>query len=123
MGFLESTKKFLGSAADAMLDQTLNTVAKPFLNKAVAGYGEIRKLSIENRKLMAKGVLCGLEDKEIEVSCSDVRISEDGSKISLHDFRSNMPFAEKLLNNFATREYIIESDKIRTALVLIRKAF
>lgn len=101
----------------------LNTVARPFLNKAITGYGEILTMKIENKTLKATLVLAGLEDKEIEVECSDVRIAQDGSSISLHDYRSNMPFAEKALNRFATDEYKVETPAVRTALVLIRKAF
>ena len=123
MSIFDSAKNILSSAKTAAIESTLNTALKPFLNKAISGYGEIHELNIDNKKLRARGVLCGLEDKEIEVTCADVRISEDGSRIGLHVFSSNMPFAEKALNNFAARDYEIESEVLRRGLAMIRSAF
>jgi len=113
-------------AADLLnkpIDVALNTVAKPMINKAVAGYGEVRTLKVEDKKLKATLVLAGLEDREIEVTCSDVYIAEDGSAIRLRNYSSNMPFAEKALNDFATDEYEVDNQPARAALMLLRKAF
>ncbi|MBQ3060566.1 MAG: hypothetical protein IJD16_09710 [Desulfovibrio sp.] len=123
MRLLDSAKNIFNSAKDSVLDVSLNTAVKPFLNKAISGYGEIYELKIENKNIKAKGILCGLEDKEIEVVCEHVHISEDGLKLSLYGFKSNMPFAEKALNNFAARDYKITSEVLQKALVLLRKSF
>ncbi len=108
---------------DKAATAALDAVGKEFFNRVIADYGRLKSLRIEERTLKATLVLHGLEDKDIELACASVVISEDGSAVTLKGFTSNMPFAEKALNAFAARTYSVESAATRAALLMVRKAF
>ena len=50
-------------------------------------------------------MLEGLEDRPINIECQNVKISQDGSQITVSDFVSDMPFIENALNSFASGTY------------------
>ncbi len=108
---------------DKAATTALDAVGKEFFNKVIADYGRLKSLRFEERTLKATLVLHGLEDRDIELACTSVEISDDGSSVSLRGFTSNMPFAEKALNAFAARTYPVESAAVRAALLMLRKTF
>jgi hypothetical protein len=112
----------LGALATMATQKALSELKDRLLNPAVSEIGTITAISYRDKKLFLNVVLNGLEDREIEVSCGRLRIADDGSRISLGAFQSNMPFAQNALNMFAARDYKIpDSTMVRAALVTTKK--
>lgn len=111
---------FLGSVKDKALNAALDSLVRDAANKAIADYGTLRRLQFEGGVLKGKVVLHGLEEREIDISCATVEISPNGTSIRLANFRSNLAFAEKALNNFAARSYTVTSPPLQKALQAIR---
>lgn len=108
---------FFNGLANLMAD----SAAKNLINRHIARYGKITSLVFKNGEIQAALVLNGLDDREITISCASVDIAEDGSQVSLGDFRANVPCVEQALNDFCTRTFKVDSERAQLALVAARK--
>lgn len=84
------------------------------------GLGIIKSIVWKDGKAQLRFALAGLEDREIDIICGKINISEDGSQVTAGDFSSNMPFMENILNRFASGSFTIK-DKNTQAAILAAK--
>lgn len=62
-----------------------------------------------------------MPDWDITINVGILSINEDGTKIMLGDYSSDMAFIQNALNKYAVRTIDIDDPKIVTALKAIRK--
>lgn len=115
MSFFTKMKQMaVGTALEKLMDNVLNP--------RLAGIAKIKKIAWEDKKIHLLLVLNGLDDVDIDVVCNDVKIAEDGSRVSVGGFTSNMPFAENALNQIAARDYPVpERGVARSILKIVKK--
>lgn len=99
---------------------TVQTLLQAPVENALARYGKVRGIALENGELRLSLALNGLE-REVEIRCADIDIAEDGSTVRIGTFHSDLTCAEQALNDFATSPFPISSSTARAALVLLRK--
>lgn len=99
---------------------TVETLLQAPVENALARYGKVRGIALENGELRLSLALNGLE-REVEIRCSDIDIAEDGSTVRIGTFHSDLACAEQALNDFATSPFPVRSGTARAALVLLRK--
>ncbi|MBO4369584.1 MAG: hypothetical protein J5803_05750 [Desulfovibrio sp.] len=90
----------LDAMRDGAVTSVLNNLRSFLSENYLAGIGELTDLRYSNKTLLMRIRLYGLEDREIEASCTDIRIANDGSSLALASFSSNMPFMETMLNRY-----------------------
>lgn len=106
---------------DGIANLMADSAAKNLINQHIARYGRLTSLFFTNGEIKASLVLNGLDDREITVSCASVDIAEDGSQVSLGDFRASLPCIEQALNDFCSRTFKVGSRRAQLALVAARK--
>lgn len=99
---------------------TVETLLQAPVQKALARYGKVKALALENGELRLTLALNGL-DRDVEIRCSDIDIADDGSSVRIGAFRSDLVCAEQALNDFATSPFTIDHSGMRATLVLLRK--
>lgn len=99
----------------------LKGVKDKLVNPNIEGIGVVKEISFRDRTLFLTVVLDGLEDRPIEISCSRLEIAPDGSSVTVHEFQSNMPFAQNALNRFAVRPFSVPEGGARMAVVAAKK--
>lgn len=82
----------LDGFANAAATKMLNGLRDSVLNPQLEGIGRITTLRYENKRLYVTIVLNGLEDREIQASCSKIAIAQGGGSVTLGGFETNMPF-------------------------------
>lgn len=105
-----------------MTTLALNGVKDKFMNPNLDGIGVVREISYRDKMLFLTIALDGLEDRPIDLRCSDIKIAPDGSTITIHGFESNIAFAQNALNRFATRPFKVPEGGARMAVMAVKKA-
>ena len=100
----------------------LRKIKEKLVNPSLDGIGVVREISFREGSLFLTLVLEGLEDRPVDVRCSEIEIAPDGSQIMIHRFESNMPFAQNALNRFAVRPIDIPEGGARVAVLTAKKA-
>ncbi len=114
MGLIDT---FKNKALQAGFDQLRDLVINPRISR----YGTITSISFVDKTLTCRVQLLGLENEELEVSCSHIEIAADSSTITLSRFSANKPFLENVLNDYATRPIPIpESGVVRAGLSILK---
>lgn len=106
-----------GSFKEKAVEMGLRTVLMPLVNTYVAEYGEVTALHYVEGGVQAVFLLKGLEDRPVTVHCRNITISEDGSRIRIGAYTSNMPFLETALNRFAVNPIPVSNATVRQLLV------
>lgn len=107
-----------------MLDVVLNKVRQKMINQQIEDIGTVEELAFKNRELYLKIKLAGLEDRPIDVKGSDIKISEDGAKVRIGKFDSNMPFLDNALNRFLKdKSFAIPEGSARMAALSAKSLF
>lgn len=109
------------SIKERLCNFALGKLKEKIMEPVLEGIGTVRELSYRDGQLFLSLVLEGLEDRPIDVRCSEIDISPDGSQLIVHKFESNMPFAQTALNRFATRPIAIPEGSARFALATAKK--
>lgn len=99
----------------------LNMVKDKFVNPNLDGICTVSEIRYHDKALSLTLTLDGLEDRPIEVTCSDFEIAPDCSTITIRQYESNMPFAQNALRRFASRPIPIPEGGARTAMGTARK--
>lgn len=109
------------SLKNGIANIALNTLKEKLMSQYLDGIGIIKKISYENGKIFLTLILEGLEDKPIDITCSEIDIAADGSAITVRQFESNMPFVKNVLNRYAVKTFAIPSGKARLAAECVKK--
>ncbi len=107
---------------DKGISMALNSLKEKFVNPNIEGIGTVKAISYADKQLHLTLVLVGLEDRDIDITCKDISIAEDGSSVMVGAYTSNMPFAENALNRFASQPFEVPEGAARGALVMAKKA-
>lgn len=107
---------------ESVANFALAKIRKKYVDPVLEGIGVVREISLRNGSLYLVLVLEGLEDRPIDVRCSDIEIAPDGSQIRIGKFESNMPFAQTALNRFGVRPIPIPEGNARVGVVAAKKA-
>lgn len=100
----------------------LEKVRTKVLNPKLSGIGVVDEMIYRDKRLFLKLRLEGLEDRPIDVRCSEINIAPDGSSLSIGKFESNMPFARVALESFAAnRVFEIPEGGARVAIMAAKK--
>lgn len=99
----------------------LNVVKDKFVNPNLDGICTVSEIRYRDKALALNLTLDGLEDRPIEVTCSDIEIAPDCSTITIHKYESNMPFAQNALSRFASDPIPIPEGGARTAVCAAKK--
>lgn len=111
----------IGWLRDKTAQFALNMVKDKFVNPNLDGICTVSDIRYHDKALSLTLALDGLEDRPIEVTCSDFEIAPDCSTITIHKFESNMPFARNALNRFASGPISIPEGGARTAVCAAKK--
>ncbi len=106
---------------ERICNYALGKVKEKLMNPVLEGIGVVKEISWRDGSLFLTLVLEGLEDRPIDVRCSEIEIAPDGSALTIHKFESNMPFAQTALNRFGTRAIEIPEGNARFAVVTAKK--
>ncbi|WP_165075150.1 MULTISPECIES: hypothetical protein [unclassified Desulfovibrio] len=106
---------------DGLASMMADSAGKNLINQHIARYGKLKSLFVQDGEIRASLILNGLADHEITISCASVDIAEDGSKVSLGGFSSNVSCIEQALNDFCTRTFEVKSARAQFALMALRK--
>lgn len=100
----------------------LNKVVKNVINPKLDGIGIVEEISWRGKELFLRVRLNGLEDRPLELGCSRISCSPDGSSVSIGQFASNMAFAANALQSFvAGRPIAVPEGSARLAVVTAAK--
>lgn len=105
-----------------LCNYALKKVKEKLVNPALEGIGTVREISFRDGALFLTLILDGLEDRPIDVRCSEIEIAPDGSELIIHKFESNMPFVQTALNRYGVRQIPIPEGSARFAVVSAKKA-
>lgn len=100
----------------------LNHAKEKLVNPFFEGIGVVREISFRDKMLYLTIALEGLEDRPIDIRCSELEIAPDGSSVTIHGYESNMPFAQNLLSRFAAKPLPIPEGGGRLAALAAKKA-
>lgn len=107
---------------NCVCNYALRKVKEKLVNPALEGIGVVREISFKDGSLFLTLILEGLEDRPIDVRCSEIEIAPDGSQLTIHQFESNMPFAQNALTRYGTRPIDIPEGSARFAVATAKKA-
>lgn len=113
---------FFNSLKNNVVSMALNTAWEKLMGQYLDGIGTVKKISYEDGKIFLTVILAGLEDKPIDITCSEIEMAADGSAISVRKFESNMPFVQTALNRYAVKSFAIPPGKARLACECVKKA-
>lgn len=111
----------LGWLREKTAQFALNMVKDKFVNPNLDGICTVNEIRYHEKALALKLTLDGLEDRPIEIICSDFEIAPDCSTITIRKYESNMPFAQNALNRFASNPIPVPEGGARTAVSAARK--
>ena len=106
-------------------EELINTALKsaiPMVNESVLSKYAccVCSLSLSEGELHASVAMDGLDGKEFEVVCSDISIGDEYDSVRIGHFSSNMPFLENILNDFATKEFLVAHEFGQVGLLFLK---
>ena len=106
------------------LRAALNKVREKMVNPKLEGIATVEELVFKGKELFLVVRLAGLEDRPVEITCSDIKIADDGGSIEIERFISNMPFVQNGLGAFLYGRSLELSDPAaRSAAATAKKLF
>lgn len=114
MGFFD---KFVDAGGSKILD----SYGKDLANRFLTGIAAVKSVRLENKKPVAVITLEGMEERDIIIKVGMISINEEGTKLMLGDFSSDMPFVENALNRYAARTIEVKDPKVIMALKALSK--
>lgn len=113
-----------GRIKDMVKRAALNKVREKMINPQLAGIGTVEELSIRDKGVYLVVKLAGLEDRPIDVKCSDINIAEDGSSVTIGHCESEMPFVREAMARFLqNRKIDLPEGNARKSALTIKKLF
>lgn len=112
---------FFNKIVDAGGSKVLDSYGKDIANEFLKGIATVKSIKLENKKPVITITLEGMSDRDITICVGILSVNEEGTKIMLGDYSSDMPFIQNALNKYAVRTIDVGDPKMITALKAIRK--
>ncbi len=103
---------FFDNMVSAGANMALNTVVRGMFNMRLSGILEIKEIRIPYITFSLEGI----PEREFKAEVGSIKISDDGEKVMLSDFRSETPFVENALNRFVPKVIEVSDSKVQMAL-------